>query len=115
MFLTVSGVAQAEISAGDTGTLTINAPNSLDGSEVEMWGFYHSGPNIAWKSATYGSGTVTNGTATINYTVPTDFSDFYEAPIFSWSAVAEYSPTRQERTDYDILGVPESQVHVAWR
>jgi hypothetical protein len=106
-FIATSNVAQAEYyagDAGDTGTLTVNAPNSLDGSAAEMWGFYHSTPSGAWKSATYGSGTVTNGTATINYTVPADFYDTYEAAIFSWEVEVEYSPTRQERTSYDTEG-----------
>jgi hypothetical protein len=105
-FIATSNVAQAEYyagDAGDTGTLTVNAPNSLDGSAAEMWGFYHT-TSGDWKSATYGSGTVTNGTATINYTVPADFYDTYEAAIFSWEVEVEYSPTRQERTSYDTEG-----------
>jgi hypothetical protein len=80
-FMATGNVAQAQYSEGDIGTLTVNAPNSLDGAAVDMWGVYtyatRGDSNSGEKSATSGSGTVIGGTATVNSTGGTDVDDQY--------------------------------------
>lgn len=90
MILTATGFAQT---AGDSGTMTIYAPNSIEGASASLWGFYKDTGNN-WINHTYGTGTVdASGYATINYTVPADYvSDLY------WNPIAKYSPNRSEKT-----------------
>lgn len=69
----------------------VHAPNSEDGAQAKIWGFYQN-PSNAWVSATYGTGTFVNGYATVNYTVPADFShNFY------WEVLA-YQTNDQTRS-----------------
>lgn len=78
--------------AGDTGTLVLHTPNSEDGAEAEIWGFYKD-TNADWVSTTYGTGIVSSGSATVHYTVPSDF-----ASSMYWNPYVDYSPSRTEKT-----------------
>ncbi len=72
-------------------SFTVHAPNSEDGAQAKIWGFYTNTSN-AWVSATYGTGTFTGGYATVTYTVPANFSrDLY------WEVLA-YQTNDQTRS-----------------
>jgi hypothetical protein len=79
---------------GQTGTITVNSPNSQNGAEASVWGFYTG--SSGWANTTFGTGTFSGGSATVNYTVPADFvSDFY------WNITAKYSASHDERGQYE--------------
>jgi hypothetical protein len=78
--------------AGESYSFTVSAPNSLDGAQAKIWGFYTNTSN-AWVNATYGTGTFTNGLATVNYIVPADFkSNMY------WEVLAYQTADSQTRS-----------------
>ncbi len=89
--------ARATISAGATGTVTINCPNSEVGAPADIWGFY-TGPT-GWKNTTFGTGTVdATGHATISYTIPSDYLN-----SFYWVGEASYNATRDEYAQHNDL------------
>jgi hypothetical protein len=76
-----------------TGTMNISAPNSVDGAEASLWGMYHNGTH--WVTDTFGTGTIDNGYADVDYTIPIDnWNGLY------WNALVDYSPNREERTQW---------------
>lgn len=94
--LAIPGWAQADIIAGDSGTMTISAPNSSEGAAASLWGFYKNTSN-QWVNHTFGTGTIgSDGNATVAYTVPSDYAN-----SMYWNAVAHYSSDRGERTQYE--------------
>ena len=86
---------QAQIVANGSGTVTLNSPNSQNGASASIWGYY-TNTSGGWEEATYGTGTVSNGVATINYTIPQDY-----ASNFGWNANAYYSGSTGTIADYE--------------
>ena len=78
--------------AGNTYSFTVHAPNSADGAEAKIWGFYKNTSN-AWVSATFGTGTFTGGYATVSYTLPANFLN-----SLYWEVLAYESAGSQTRS-----------------
>jgi hypothetical protein len=78
---------------GQTGSITVLSAAAQNGAEASIWGFYTD--SSGWVNTTFGTGTFSNGSATVNYTVPSSFlSDFY------WNITVRYSTTSDERGQY---------------
>lgn len=69
------GFNPTRFTPGETGSVTVSSPYSLDGASAAMWGFYKN--SGGWVNTTYGTAVINTGVAVINYTIPSDFvSDF---------------------------------------
>jgi hypothetical protein len=80
-----AGTVQADVVAGSTGTMTINSPYSANGATAQLWGYY-TNTSGQWVDTTYGTGTILDGVATFNYTVPANYKPGSNS--FYWNTIA---------------------------
>ncbi len=83
---------------GSTGTITIDSPYSQNGATAVIWGYYTANV-VGSTEATFGSGTFSDGVATINYTVPANYKA--NSNSFYWNTDAYASGSSGAVSDYE--------------